>query len=89
MPFPSDPAGQTPANTFSPTSTPDANTLNNATYTFNAADNQWSTRDPEPPTPAPPPAGTTEHCVPQVRRERPYKEAISAGGVGVKSARPK
>ena len=58
MPFPSDPAGQTPANTFSPTSTPDANTLNNATYTYNAADNQWSTRDPVPPTPAPPPADT-------------------------------
>ena len=58
MPFPSDPAGQTPANTFSPTSTPDANTLNNATYTFNATDNQWSTRDPVPPQPAPPPAGT-------------------------------
>ena len=58
MPFPSDPAGQTPANTFSPTSTPDDNTLNNATYTYNATDNQWSTRDPVPPQPAPPPAGT-------------------------------
>ena len=58
MPFPSDPAGQTPANTFSPTSTPDANTLNNATYTYNATDNQWSTRDVVPPQPAPPPAGT-------------------------------
>ena len=52
MPFPGNPAGQTPANTFSPSSTPEANDLNSATYTFNASDNQWSTRDV---TPTPPP----------------------------------
>ena len=52
MPFPGNPAGQTPANTFSPTSTPEANDLNSATYTFNATDNQWSTRDVIPTPPA-------------------------------------
>ena len=52
MPFPGNPAGQTPANTFSPSSTPEANDLNSATYTFNATDNQWSTRDVMPTPPA-------------------------------------
>ena len=39
--FPSNPAGQTPTNTFSPTSTPDAST-NGVTYIYNSTNGSWS-----------------------------------------------
>lgn len=35
--FPSNPAGQTPVNTFSPTSTPQTNTVNSYTYVWNGS----------------------------------------------------
>ena len=39
--FPANPAGQTPENVFSPTSTPVQNTFNEAAYRWVAADSQW------------------------------------------------
>jgi len=39
--FPETPGDQTPTNTFSPTSTPDENDANNATYVWNNDNNQW------------------------------------------------
>jgi microcystin-dependent protein len=40
--FPSNPAGQTPVNTFSPTSTPVANTSNAFTYVYDVAVGVWT-----------------------------------------------
>ena len=39
--FPNDPSAQTPVNTFSPTSTPDAST-NGVTYIYNASYDSWT-----------------------------------------------
>ena len=42
--FPADPAAQTPANTYSPTSTPDANTSNDSVYLWDGA--KWTAAVP-------------------------------------------
>jgi hypothetical protein len=52
--FPSNPAGQTPVNTFSPTSTPVANTSNTFTYVYDTVLGVWTGSA----APQPVPSGT-------------------------------